>query len=206
MLEQSLPSKLLLFRLPGLSITSKKEGRFASVNDMTAPPLAPRLQAWLDVLEQLSHQEILELPSPWSPLDLQNAFHRFSSSFHPDRHPEATPSEKDQLRRIFQRGAEAYRVLKNPRLRAEYELRLATLPAAQNAEVNQRQGLSALCKTPGARLHARQAEQAIDAGDLERAILFLQKSVRIEFENEALQERLVDLRSWISLGGGSTSQ
>ena len=152
------------------------------------------------ILDELSHYQLLQLERSFDESALQSAFHTFSETFHPDRHPRADDETKAKLRRIFQRGAEAYRVLRSPRLRSEYDLAWAasrkgsgTTPAVQS--------LDALCLTPGGRLHARQAERALSEGDMRKAESCLEKAVELEGSNPALQDRLESLRAWLVLSG-----
>lgn len=164
-------------------------------------PRAHLIGEWLAVLDRLTHYELLGLVGRFTEEELQAAFHRFSEHFHPDRHPRASEELRQQIRLIFQRGADAYRVLKNPRLRAQYDLGLATEtpPPVTDATTPAPRTLDALCSTPGGRLHARQADRAISEGRLDEALVLLEKSIRTEGDNPELRERWEALRFFMEL-------
>src|SRR5690606_24321267 len=100
------------------------------------------------------------------------------------------------LRRIFQRGVEAYRTLSNPKLRADYDLALArgavrlkdsVLPPQPGAA----KSLEDLCNTMSAKLAARKADQLISSGQLADAKRELMMALHHEgSDNAELAERL----------------
>lgn len=155
-----------------------------------------RLDAWLRIMDQLSHYQVLNLPREAESEAIQAAFHAFSEIFHPDQHPKVGDLTRQKLRRVFQRGAEAYRVLRSPELRASYHLELATQNLKDDTAAA---SLEHLCQTPGGRLHARQAERALAEGQLAEAETLLQKALLSEGGNSLLQERLEALQAWRSL-------
>jgi curved DNA-binding protein CbpA len=52
---------------------------------------------------------------------IRAAFHRFAAKYHPDHHAGAPAPSVQKAARVYRRGAEAYRVLMNPRKRSEYD-------------------------------------------------------------------------------------
>jgi len=162
------------------------------------------VEMWLARLSGWSHYELLEVGTPFEPSVLQAAFHRFSQRFHPDQHVGADETKRSSVRRIFMRGAEAYRVLKNPKLRRDYDLGLATAAPAAAAEGRTRpRGLEEICQTAAGRLHARQADSAISEGRLHDAAALLDRALRVEGANPELRERLDSVRMLLSLCGES---
>lgn len=157
--------------------------------------LASKLSRWLDVLPHLTHYEVLGVNGDGPP---QDAFHAFSEHFHPDRHPLATDEERRALRKIYQAGSEAYRVLRDPRMRAAYDLELARRRDETTGE--RATALPELCATKGGQLHARQAERALSEGRLGEARDLLRRALSAEGENRALTERLeaVDVLLFLS--------
>lgn len=157
---------------------------------------ASKLARWVETLPRLTHYELLGVERDASPKD---AFHAFSEHFHPDRHPQAGPSELRALRKIYQAGSEAYRVLRDPKMRAAYDLELARRrdegvgPGARS--------LPDLCATKGGQLHARQAERALGSGELVEARDLLRKALAVEGDNAELRKRLEALDVALFLSG-----
>ena len=75
-----------------------------------------RLLAWDEVLEDSSYYEILGVLEICDDQALRTAYHQFALSFHPDLFRDQPESIQARVRRIFQRGTEAYRVLTHPEL------------------------------------------------------------------------------------------
>jgi curved DNA-binding protein CbpA len=157
-----------------------------------------RVFEWDALLDQSSYYELLGLLEIADGGAIRKAFHEFAVSFHPDAFPEADEETADALRRVFQRGAEAYRVLSRPDSRADYDLALAkgllrldsTIappPLARNSDIR---SLDELCRSPGARRFAKRAEELITSGDLTGAKRELQMALREDGENADLAERL----------------
>jgi curved DNA-binding protein CbpA len=162
-----------------------------------------RIFEWDALIEQSSYYEILGLLEIADTSAIRKAFHEFALTFHPDAFPEADEETAAALRRVFQRGAEAYRVLSRPESRSEYDLALATglirldgtIAPAPLARPSDIRSLHDLCRSAGARLYAKRAEEAISAGDLRAAKRELQLALRADGDNAELAERLdaVDL-------------
>jgi len=157
-----------------------------------------RVFEWDELIERASYYEILAILEIADGSAIRRAFHEFAVSFHPDAFPEADEETADALRRVFQRGAEAYRVLSRPESRADYDLALAkgqlrldsTIeppPLARNSDIR---SLDELCRSPGARRLAKRAEELISSGDLTGAKRELQLALREDGDNADLAERL----------------
>lgn len=157
-----------------------------------------RLFEWDALIDQSSYYEVLGLLEIADAGAIRKAFHEFAVAFHPDAFPEADDETADALQRVFQRGAEAYRVLSRPDSRAAYDLALAKGQLRLDTSIAppplQRQSdirsLDELCRSPGARLYAKRAEDLISKGDLSGAKRELQMALREDGDNPDLVERL----------------
>jgi curved DNA-binding protein CbpA len=139
------------------------------------PSLGERLRAWDAQLDSSSYYEILDVDERAGDREIQGAYQRFARAFHPDVHVGSDAADLDLLKRIFQRGAEAYRVLKNPELRMRYDMALgqrghlrllpSDVPPPFDASAAGRP-LHELCRSAGAKLAANKAARLIDEGDL----------------------------------------
>ncbi|MCC6216623.1 MAG: J domain-containing protein [Polyangiaceae bacterium] len=137
-----------------------------------------RVFDWDEVLDESNYYELLGVLEIADEGAIQAAFHEFARAFHPDAHLGAEESVRGAARRVFQRGAEAYRVLSDPAARQRYDFALSRgqlrlgareVPAA-NASVTGRRALEELVESPAARQRARRAEELIDQGDLAGAM------------------------------------
>jgi curved DNA-binding protein CbpA len=157
-----------------------------------------RIFEWDALIDSSSYYELLGVLEIADTAAIRKAFHEFAVAFHPDAFPEADDETADALRRVFQRGAEAYRVLSRPDTRADYDLALAkgllrldaSMPPPPLARPSDIRSLDELCRTAGARRYAKRAEDLISAGDLSAAKRELQMALREDGENPDLAERL----------------
>jgi DnaJ-class molecular chaperone len=89
-----------------------------SEDDRQAPPdlraTRERIRQWTEVLDDSTYYEILGVLEIAGEASIKQAFHEFALAFHPDSHQGADPETLRQVQRVFQRGAEAYRVLSHP--------------------------------------------------------------------------------------------
>lgn len=163
------------------------------------------LQAWAAALDRLDYYTLLGLDRSATANDVKLAFHRFALAFHPDRYNDYDPRLGALAQRVFVRGVEAYKVLRQPRTRGDYDLRRAggqlragQAPAAKQplpkmgapANTPQPQALVDLCRSPAARLCAMNAERQISEGDLRGARKLLLEAISKDGGNPRLQERL----------------
>ncbi len=157
-----------------------------------------RIFEWDALIDQSSYYEVLGLLEIADGAAVRKSFHEFAVAFHPDAFPEADDETADALRRVFQRGAEAYRVLSRSDSRADYDLALAKgqlrldtsiapAPLHRNSDIR---SLDELCRSPGARRYAKRAEDLISSGDLTGAKRELQMALREDGDNADLAERL----------------
>jgi curved DNA-binding protein CbpA len=164
------------------------------------------LPDWEDVIDDASYYEILGVLEIADAEAIQRAFHEFSLGFHPDAHLDADEEARARLTRVFQRGVEAYRVLSVPETRAAYDLALAKgelrleRGAGTRVETGAR-SLDELCRSPGAKLYAKRAEELIASGELEKATSELYRALRAEEgENPELLERIHAVTALARLG------
>ena len=124
-----------------------------------------------DRLDQLDYYTLLGVTNTVTGDALRAAFHTFALKFHPDNH-----GGSDQIGRatkIFSRGTEAYRVLKNPQKRQAYDA------ALQNGALRLREEQSPAKAKRKAPMHARarpffrKAQKAHKAGQPQQAKLSL---------------------------------
>jgi curved DNA-binding protein CbpA len=158
-----------------------------------------RLQAWVEVIDDSSYYELLGVLELADAAAIQAAFHEFALAFHPDVHEGGTEAELAASRYVFRRGAEAYRVLADPELRARYDLALASghlrliggEPAHRVQTETSLRSLEDLCESPAAKLLARRADEAIGLGKLADARYLLQDAMKLEEKrNPELMERI----------------
>ena len=164
------------------------------------------LPEWEAVLDDANYYEILGVLEIADAEAIRLAFHEFSLGFHPDAHSGVEPDVVARLTRIFQRGVEAYRVLSVPETRSAYDLVLAKGElrleggAATRIETGAR-SLDELCRSPGAKLYAKRAEELIANGELEKATSELYRALRAEEgENPELLERIHAVTALSRLG------
>jgi len=157
-----------------------------------------RVYEWAAVLDASSYYELLGLLEIADDEAVKIAFHEFASAFHPDAHPDYDSQTAELSRQVFQRGAEAYRVLSHPLLRPRYDLALAKgqlrlggseVPRVANVGVGAK-SLDELCRTASAKRFAGRADELISQGDLSGAKRELLLALREDGENEQLAERL----------------
>jgi curved DNA-binding protein CbpA len=166
---------------------------------MTAPADIQRIRAWDEVLDDSSYYEILGLLPLADREAIRIAFREFALAFHPDVHTTESEDVLVPLRRVFQRGAEAYRVLSDAELRVRYdmalrrgELRLpkSEIPRSPSVPAPARP-LVELCKSAGAKACAKTATLLIDEGDLAGAKAELERAIEFDgFASRELRERL----------------
>jgi DnaJ-class molecular chaperone len=158
------------------------------------------LDTWLSLLDQLSYYELFRVHPRASQDDLKNAFHAFAADWHPDSHMWRDRAERAKIDAIFKRGTEAYRVLGDPTLRAQYDVALtkgnkrpAELVAAATGA-----GPASLApksvrlidqlKIAGSRAFVIKAQELEKKGDFRQAKLQLAIALNLEGNNAALED------------------
>jgi curved DNA-binding protein CbpA len=162
--------------------------------------------AWLEVLDELTYYELFGVPPGATADDVHAAFHVFCDTFHPDRHVGREDDERAALATIFKRGTEAFHVLSDAGLRAQYDEQLSVRSTARSVRISfspvsrpasTRSGaprpLEDSVRSPSARPFARRAEELVRAGDLRQAKLQLVLANHMDPYNEALEAALKDV-------------
>jgi curved DNA-binding protein CbpA len=164
--------------------------------------------AWLAVLDELTYYALFGVRPDASPDEIQAAFHVFCDTFHPDRHMSRRADEREAVGTIFKRGAEAYAVLCDDRLRGQYDEQLTVVrpasrtppritfsplsrPPSMRAPASA--SLEDSVRSPSARPFARRAEELLAKGDLKQAKLQLVMASHMDPENTALSAALKDV-------------
>jgi curved DNA-binding protein CbpA len=168
--------------------------------------LLDKVESWLNILDQVNYYELLGVLEIADETAIQEAFHDFSKSFHPDRHRGEPLELLTALTKIYQRGSEAYGSLRDPKLRAQYDLALSqgTLRLSRGLTAHdssaQEANLASLARTKGGQLHARQAERALSAGNLTEAEQLIQRAILAEGTNPGLEARAEELFALVRVG------
>jgi DnaJ-class molecular chaperone len=151
---------------------------------------------WLALIDYLDYYQLFQVERGASYDEIKEAFHAFAHAFHPDGHPGRSADERVALDRIFKRGTEAYVVLADERLRAEYDQKLvvsspAELPrivtSGAKSEKPMSNKLEDRVRTPNARPFARRAEELFEKGEYQQAKLQLTMARHMDANNPALE-------------------
>ena len=167
------------------------------------------LSAWLEALDGLSYYELFAVGPEATADEIHDAFHVFCETFHPDGHMGRNDEERGALATIFKRGTEAYVVLGDPSMRAQYDEQLAARASPNPPRVSfspfsrpppsRAPGAAApleeAVRAPSARPFARRAEELLRSGDLRQAKLQLVMASHMDPGNEALEAALKDLQA-----------
>ncbi len=167
---------------------------------MASLELIAQVENWLEILERANYYELLGILEIADEGAIQRAFHDFSVNFHPDRYRGEPDALVHAITKIYQRGAEAYGVLRDPKTRAKYDIALSqgalryTPGRTQhdNATATD-QELAASATTRGGQLHARQAERALSEGDIDLAQHLIDKALLAEGDNPEFSRRADEL-------------
>jgi curved DNA-binding protein CbpA len=158
---------------------------------------------WLEVLDELSYYDLFGVEASSSPDAIKAAFYAFADIFHPDRHGWRPADEQRALATIFTRGTEAYLVLEDSELRAQYDAQLAKpSPHPPRISYSARTGskppsarLDDRVRSPTARPFVRRAQELVQKGDLKQAKLQMVMANHHDPDNDALEEYLQDIES-----------
>ncbi len=167
-----------------------------------------RLIEWDQTLDRVSYYEILGLSQNDDREQVRHAFHAFALAFHPDSFQGFDATIQARVQRVFERGVEAYRALADPERRSDYDLALAKGELRLGKRVRREgvgvgaKSLDEVCRSPGAKLHAKRAEQMLTQGDLKQAHLELWRAVRAEDgPNPELMERIEAVEAFQDVAG-----
>lgn len=164
-----------------------------------------------DRLEQLDYYTLLQVPDDATSDQVREAFHRFAAKYHPDKFAGAgaDPRKVERAAHIYRRGAEAYKVLCDPRRRKLYD---AGLPEGRlrfdpNAELPPEPVAVGTwpikVKSPLARPFAVKAEQLYKAGDFGNAKTNLKLALQKDKGNPQIEALLADVERRLAPPAGS---
>jgi curved DNA-binding protein CbpA len=189
------------------SLPPRPAQRVPSVPQLELEAIVPEDQhlvlSWSEALDDADYLALLDLPlpAPGEPgpkeEELRDAFHVFCERFHPDVYPDAPDDVREAAMNVFARGAEAYRVLRNPKLAERYyklacagTLRMPPEELARPPESKKPASAREATRTAAAATFAARADELMATGDLKQARLQLQLASMKEPENEDLAEML----------------
>ena len=158
-------------------------------------------------LDQTSYYRLLGVGPAADGASLQQAFHSFALAWHPDRHVDQDASVREQVRVVFQRGVEAYTVLRNPRAARLYqqafgqgrmrlspeELERLSRPEPKPEPKRQPQGFAGQMKTAEGKEIAARVERLMAQGRYPEAYQQLDLLEMTEGDNEAVRQRLAQV-------------
>lgn len=159
------------------------------------------IRQWLIVLDSISYYDIFRVPSTATYDELRTAFHVFAETFHPDVHGWRHPNEQAAIGHVFRRGAEAYRVLSDPQLRARYDEALASGVLRPESIAAEGEGprrslappnsasarLVDKLRNAGARPFILRVEELVKKGDPKQAKIQLVMAMHMDPNNPALE-------------------
>lgn len=164
---------------------------------MSEPGDSELIVEWLAALDESDYYQLLGVSPDDKMEEIQAAFHRFSQSFHPDRHRHRDADQRAAVAQIYRRGTEAYSVLRSTTSRASYDLALLQgikrLHPARSPQRDGTSGLESTCHTAGGKLHARQIERALSQGEHDEARRLIHKARLAEGENPEFEGRVARL-------------
>jgi len=167
-----------------------------------------------DPLEQLDYYTLLQLEAACSSDDVRRAFHKFAAKYHPDRFvgSGAEPCKIERAAQIYRRGAEAYKVLGDPRRRKLYDAglergQLRFDPAAEPVPSAPVLGQWPIkVKNPAARPFATKAEQTFKAGELGNAKVNLRMALSKDAGNAQIELLLVEVERLLAQAAEARSE
>lgn len=115
-----------------------------------------RVLAAVAQLDRANYYDLLRVQRGGAVETLQEAWHRFALAYHPDCHCGEAPEIREAAKKVYQRGVEAYSVLRDQAASAAYDATLARgetrLPVSEferlSRDVHRRQSLSPLPPSP----------------------------------------------------------
>lgn len=154
-----------------------------------------------DPLEQLDYYALLSIEAHANADEIRRAFHRFAANYHPDRllANGADARVVERGAQIYRRGAEAYKVLTDPRRRKLYDAQRAggnvrfDALAEPPPDAASQAKWPIKVKSPLSRPFATKAEQAYKAGEWGTAKVNLKLALAKDPGNEQIQRLLAEV-------------
>lgn len=161
-----------------------------------------------DPLEQLDYYTLLQLEPVATADEVRRAFHVFAARYHPDKflRSGSEPVHVERAAQIYRRGAEAYKVLTDPKRRKAYDGQLSRgkLRYDANEEPPPPSGGAATAwpirvKNPMARPFATKAEQAFKARDWGNCKVNLKMALSKDGGNPQITALLAEVEQKLSV-------
>ncbi|MCB9596285.1 MAG: DnaJ domain-containing protein [Sandaracinaceae bacterium] len=153
-----------------------------------------------DRLDELDYYTLLRVEETASADAIREAFHAFALKYHPDRFAGAPDAKRERAAQIFRRGAEGYRILLDPPMRAKYDKAMHGGKMRLTAEDERTEELAKRSQSGGlgvrsakARPFVTKASMAMKKGDLKTAKLNLKLALTHEPGNSLLEARLAEV-------------
>ncbi|MET0287166.1 MAG: J domain-containing protein [Polyangiales bacterium] len=160
-----------------------------------------------DPLEQLDYYTLLQVDQGATADQVRRAFHEFAARYHPDKflRSGAEKVHVERAAQIYRRGAEAYKVLTDPRRRKAYDAQLAE--GNLRFDANQEPPPPPVAtgawpirvKNPMARPFATKAEQAFKARDWGNAKVNLKMALSKDTGNVQITALLAEVEQKMTL-------
>ena len=171
-------------------------------------PLAPtEIRALARLLGEMNYYELLHLRPDAGSADVKRAYHATTRVFHPDANRTLEPELQEAVRRIAMRVSEAYSVLRDPRRRRAYDLRLSEdgrirmQLAEASAEAGRRDVSEREGRTPEGRRYYKLAQRDLARRDFAAAARNLQTALTFERDNASFKEQLAAVRTQLPSDG-----
>lgn len=153
-----------------------------------------RVMALGETLDAMSYYQLLDVDLAATREVIEQAYYRRARNIHPDRHTyETDPNRTHALVRLYARFGEAFRVLRDPALRAAYETELAAGRARLSKEAEQASRLQTTApdpQTPHAAKLLETARTLLAAGNTAGGRAQLQLAAQFEPDSPAIQRAI----------------
>jgi curved DNA-binding protein CbpA len=164
--------------------------------------LAPtEIRALARLLGELDYYQLLHLRRDAGSVDVKRAYHATTRVFHPDANLRLEPELQEAVRQIAMRVSEAYSVLRDPRRRRAYDMRLSEdgririqLSEASN-EAEKRDASERGGRTREGQRFFKMAMADLKRRDFGAAARNLQTALTFEPDNAHFKEQLAAARS-----------
>ena len=150
------------------------------------------IQTLHEILPELDYYRILHLAPVAPQADVEPAFRKESRRLHPDRYSRIGDAElMDQVNDVYRVVNEAYRALKDPDLRAKYDIELARGRkrisaegrAAASQDANATASLEHAARTPKGEKYWKMALQCWEDKDWKGSLIQIQFAMTFEPDN-----------------------
>ena len=159
---------------------------------MSALRKSIRLNTLYDIVDELDYYQLLKLKSDCTQSQIPLAFEKESKELHPDHAPTEL---KDKANYIFSAINEAFRILKSPESRLEYDgllsngnIRIEETVLRSGAERSSANDPSRAATTEQGKKYWLMGLADMDAERFDSAVLNIRFALQFERDNEVFQE------------------